>query len=475
MAISRRKLLALTGGTAAVAAAYPAAKYAGWANQDFGRDGYAADLPTAPTGESAWMNWSGLERSTPKQIFVPKSEDELAAFMATTDTPVRPVGAGHSFTGLVPSEGTIVDISRLSDLISHDKAAGTITFGAGIRLRRSSQKMSKLGLGWPNLPDIDVQTLAGAFSTATHGTGINFRALHDHITGFRLITPAGEVKDVTRASDPDLFAAGKVSLGALGIITRYTIKPVKSFNLRRKMWIEPINDLVDRAEEYMKAHRHFEFYFVPNTGYGAGISHDLHDGPVTGKTESEDDELLSQLAMLRDQLGWAPWLRRKTVQALMPTGLVEDVSDESWRLLATARPMKFNEMEYHLPVENGLPTLRRIITYLDARKDVYYPVEVRWTGQDDAMISPFNDGPRLSIATHADAGEPFDYLLNDIQPLHRDAGGRPHWGKLHTLGLAELRALYPSFDHFNQIRRDLDPTGKMLNAHLATLFGETLS
>lgn len=472
MAISRRKLLALTGGTAAVAAAYPTLKYADWAGKEFGRADYDPNLPDAPAGETGWMNWSGLQRATPQQIFVPKTEGELAQFMRDTQASVRPVGAGHSFTALVPSEGAIVDISRLSDVISHDVAAGTVTVGAGLRLRRSSQKLAKLGMAWPNLPDIDVQTLAGAFSTATHGTGLHFQAIHDQIEGFRLVTPAGEIIDVTRASHPDLFSAGKVSLGALGIITQYTLKMVKSYNLRRRMWIEPIDDLVNRAEEYVAQHRNFEFYFVPNTGYGAGISHDLHDGPVTGKGQSEDDTLLQDLAMLRDQLGWAPWLRRKTVQAMMPTGVIEDVSDESWRLLATSRPMKFNEMEYHLPVEEGLPTLRKVISYLDSRKDVYYPVEVRWTGADDAMLSPFNDGPRLSIATHADAGEAFAYLLDDIQPLHRAAGGRPHWGKLHTLGQAELRGLYPQFDRFNQIRRELDPTGKMLNPHLAKLFGE---
>lgn len=468
MALSRRKLLLLAGGAAA---AYPTAKYAMWQGEDFTRADFNPDLPVAPDGETAWMNWSGLQRSTPKQIFVPKSEDELADFMATTEDRVRPVGAGHSFTGLVPSEGTIVDISRLAGIISEDKQAGTITLGAGTRLRRSSQLMSKLGLGWQNLPDIDVQTLAGACSTATHGTGLKFRALHDHIVGFRLITPNGEIKDVTAQSDPDLFSAGKVSLGALGIITSYTIKPVKSFNLHRKMWIEPIDELVARADEYVEKHRHFEFYFVPNTGYGAGISHDLHEGPVTGREKSEDDDLLNQLLLLRDQFGWAPWLRRKTVQALMPTGVVEDFSDESWRLLSTARPIKFNEMEYHMPRENGLADLKELIKFMDSRKDVYFPVEVRWTDGDDAMISPFNGGPRLSIACHAAAHEKLDYFYDVIEPLHREHGGRPHWGKLNSLDHEDFAALYPEFDRFNAIRQSLDPAGKMLNPLLAKTFG----
>ena len=233
-----------------------------------------------------------------------------------------------------------------------------------------------------------------------------------------------------------------------------------------------IAGLMEQAEALASQHRNFEFYYFPHTGLAAGISHDLHEGPVTGKGESEDDSTLEDLKALRDSMGWSPWLRRKIIGAALPRGVVEDVSDSSYKLLATTRPIKFNEMEYHLPRANGLKGLREVIARLEKRKDVFFPMEVRFIAPDDAWLSPFRDGPRLSIAIHAAVDEPYDYFFSDIEPIHRANGGRPHWGKHHSLGHADLTALYPKFGDFLALRRELDPAGKLLNPHLAHLFGE---
>lgn len=472
MKITRRRALIGLGGAAL---AVPAIQYGRWQARDFDRPGFSPDLPAPPEGEQAWSNWSGLQQATPQSIFVPKSEDELAAMMRTAPGPIRPVGSGHSFTALVPSEGTIVDISRLSGLISADPASGQATLGAGTRLRHAARLLSEVGLGFPNMPDIDVQTLAGSFSTATHGTGRSLKALHDTVAGFRLVTPRGEILDVTRAGNPDLFQAGKVSLGALGVITQVTLDLVPSYALKKTAIIVPIEKILNEAEALSHAHRHFESLLLPHTGHALLLVHDLHEGPVTGRPPSLDDDSLADLKMMRDHLGWWPWARQQAFGAFLATQpeerLTEISTDEYWKLLTTSRPTKFNEMEYHVPVENGLEALKQVIAVLERRKDTYYPVEFRYTGQDDAWLSPFNDGVRNSIAVHAQASEPFEYLLEQIEPLLRQAGGRPHWGKLHTLGRADFAALYPEFEAFNAIRAALDPEGKMLNPHLQTLFG----
>lgn len=473
MSFSRRKLLMLGGGAAALAA-IPVGQHVAWGMKDFTRDDYAPGLPETPAGEKAWTNWSGIARATPKDIFVPSDEDALAEFILKANGRVRPVGSGHSFTSLVPCEDTIVDVSRFAGVYSYDTETQTATIGAGTRLRQAARDLAAVGLAFHNLPDIDVQTLAGMFSTATHGTGLKLKALHDQIIGFRIVLANGEVRDVTRTSDPDLFSAGKVSLGALGVITQYTLQLTTAFNLRRRVWVEEIDSIVDRAEDLAAQHHAFEFYYFPNTGYAAGISHDVFDGEIKGRAPSEDEDLLADLKDLRDMFGWQPWLRRKIIGGAIPKGVVEDVTDESWRLLSTSRPTKFNEVEYHIPHKNGVKAIRDTIAFLDARKDVYFPAEFRWTGQDDAMLSPFNDGTRVSIATHAAVDEPYQYLLDDLQPIHRANGGRPHWGKLHSLGKEELSDLYSDFDTFLDIRRALDPQGKFLNAHLADLFGETV-
>lgn len=474
MALSRRRMLQAGAGLV-VAGAIPTGMHIAWNGRSFEREGYVPGLPEAPDGETSWMNWSGIERATPKAIEFPASDEALADLLRSTDLRVRPVGAGHSFTGLAPSEGLMINLSGMEGLLGYDPATGHATFAAGTRLYHAAEELDRLGRAFPNLPDINVQTLAGSFSTATHGTGNTLTALHDYIVSFRMVTASGEILDVD-ASQPDLFEAGKVSLGALGVMTQYTLKTVPSFRLNRKVTALPVEDFLDQIEALGQAHRNFEFYYLPGTGKVASITHDLVEGeggaPPEPADGSEDDELLQGLNELRDTFGWFPWLRRKIAGAALPSGVVEDVTDESWALLATTRPTRFIEMEYHLPRENGVDTVRKIIRALDHRKEVFFPMEYRHIAPDTAWLSPFNDGPRSSIAVHAAANERYDYFFTGIEPIHRAAGGRPHWGKLHSLGRAELEALYPKFGDFMALRRELDPAGQFLNPHLAKLFGE---
>ncbi len=473
MGVSRRRLLQAGGSAAALAAVgVPAVQHFSWGGKDFVREGYTPDLPDAPPGEQAWMNWSGIVRATPRQIGYPSSEEEVAEVVGTTPLRIRPVGSGHSNTGLAPSEGAMLDISALEGLYAYDAQTGRATFGAGTRLFQAASELAERGRAFANLPDIDVQTLAGSFSTATHGTGNALTALHDYIVGFRIVSASGDIWEVSEARDPDLFAAGKVSLGALGIITQYTVETVPAFNLRRRVWIEPVGPFLDRVEELGETHRNFEFFYSPGTGYVAAVSHDRHEGPVTGKADSEDDDFLASLKELRDTFGWWPWIRRRIAQSAFPTGTIEDVSDESWRLLSTTRPTKFNEMEYHLPRDEGVKTVRTVIDMLDRHKDAFFPIEYRHIAPDAAWLSPFNGGPCASIAIHAAVDEPYRYFFTDFEPVFRAAGGRPHWGKLHSLGKAELSALYPDYERFLALRREMDPAGKFLNPHLAILFGE---
>lgn len=474
MAISRRRLL--QGGTlVAGASAIPIGQHIAWNGRDFTREGYSPDYPDAPAGEESWMNWSGAQRATPKRMASPQTEAELAELISATPHRIRPRGSGHSFSGLVPSEGTIVDVSYLSGFRGYDADTGTVRFGAGTTLFQTASKLNELGRAFPNLPDIVDQTLAGSFSTATHGTGATLTALHDYIEGFRLVTASGEIWDVSRQNNPELFAAGKVGLGALGVITEYEMRTVPAFNLRRILAAEPIEQVLDEAQERADTYRNFEVFYLPGTGVAASLRHDLYEGDLTGVQPSDDDEILAGLKQLRDGFGWWPWLRRRLAQSALPNGVLEDVSDASFELLATTRPIKFNEMEYHLPREEGIAVLRKVIAKMDAKKSAFFPMEIRFVASDDAWLSPFHAGPSLSIAIHAAVDEPYDYFFTEFEPIFRAHGGRPHWGKWHSQTRDTLRSLYPQYDAFTALRRELDPNGKFLNPHLADLFGEVFN
>lgn len=471
-ALSRRRIL-ISAGLLGSAIGLPALFNWRWAKREFVRPDYDSSLHEAPSNRVSWMNWSGVQRSTPLDIVSPTTEDELADFVKSTKHTIRPIGSGHSSTGLGATDGHILTCNSLSGLRTFDKKTGLAKLGAGTLLFEAYNQLADKERAFSNLPDIDVQSLAGAFSTGTHGTGLTQPALHDHIEGFRIVTANGEILDVSKESHPELFDAGRVSLGALGIITEYTLKTVPKFKLHRRTIVEKIDDILDQLDERTENHRNFEFFYLPGTGLGLVILHDETNEPNSPPVENKDDDSLESLKMLRDQFGWAPWLRRSITQANFPTGEIENHIGWSHDLLSTERPTRFNEMEYHLPRDEGPKVIRKVIKMLEKRGDAFFPVEYRNTAPDKAWLSPFQGEAKASIAIHAAVDEHFNYFYQDFEPVFLQHGGRPHWGKLHSLKFEQFKSLYPNIKSFVNLRKDLDPNGKFLNPHLRDILGVT--
>lgn len=459
--ISRRKALqaasgvALAGALHAHAVRAPAPPFAG-----------AAHSPGV-----AWRNWSGSSSGVAASLQTPAHVAALQDLLGSTAGSVRCVGAGHSFTPLVPTDGVLVSLDRLSGLVHHDNTALSATFWAGTRLALLSRQLDQAGLGLRNLPDIDVQSFAGAISTATHGTGAQLPAMHADVLALQLVRADGTLLECSPTHQPDLFAAAQVSLGSLGVITQATARVLPSFNLRRRVWLKPVDVLLEQAPELARQHRHFEFYYLPFTGYAAGIAHDIHTGSDILQPDSADEDMLRELRRLRDWLGRFPDLRRWVAQKLIDPAQTEVAQDRSWKLLSTQRPTKFNETECHVPRELGIACVREVIQTLERRNEVFFPMEFRFIQGDSAWLSPFYQRDSCSIAVHAAVGEPYDYLVREIAPVFRKFQGRPHWGKLHGHTAHDLPGLYPRWKDFLEVRAHLDPKGRMLNPHLRTVFG----
>jgi len=428
--------------------------------------------PAAATAALPWRNWSGLQHCQPRLLATPADEAELRAVLrASGGTGLRCVGAGHSFTALVPTDATLLSLDAMSAFVGTDDAAQTATLQAGMRLAVLSQELDARGLALRNLPDIDVQSFAGAISTGTHGTGLALPAMHAEVTALHLVTANAEAIECSATREPELFAAARVSLGCLGVISEATVRTVPAFNLHRRVFLRPLAAMLDEAPALARRHRNFEFYVLPFTGYAAGIANDLYEGSDTMQPPSADEDMLRDLRRLRDWLGWFPALRRRVAAALIDGDQTEEAKNRSWRLLSTQRPTRFNETEYHVPQAQGIACLREVIAALERRNDVFFPLEFRFVPADDAWLSPFHGRDSCSIAVHAAVGEPHDYLLSQIGPIFRKYQGRPHWGKLHDRGPAELAALYPRWNDFLALRARLDPQGRLLNPYLRQLFG----
>jgi FAD-linked oxidoreductase len=430
--------------------------------------------PSPPTtdakGHLLWRNWSGVQHAYPAARVAPKTEDEVAAALKTAVAPIRPVGAGHSFTALVPTAGTLVSLDSLSGIIAWEGDEAIVA--AGTRLGALGPALAAKGRAMANLPDINKQALAGALATGTHGTGATIKALHGDVTALRLITPKGEVIDCGERRNADVFQAAKVSLGALGVITQVRLKTTANRRLERNVWLEPFEDALAKAEERWARHRNFEFYAVPFTGLAACISHDATDAPAIPRGPDQDTVFLDALKGLRNLLGFSAPLRKAAARALLGGTKPEKAIDEGWKLLSTERPVRFNEMEFHLPAGVQLKALAEVVAAIEkARPDVFFPIECRRIAPDDAWLSPFQGEPRGSIAVHAHYKDEFAFLYTLIEPIFRRYDGRPHWGKLHSVTGDQLAGLYPRWNDFLKVRAALDPDGRMLNPYLKGLFG----
>jgi FAD-linked oxidoreductase len=426
--------------------------------------------PSVKDGKVLWRNWSGIQHSYPAQRLAPKDEGELAAAIVTAPAPVRVVGSGHSFTGLIPTDGTLVTLDAMSGITGWDGDRAQVM--AGTRLGALGPALAGKGRAMANLPDINKQSLGGALGTGTHGTGRTIKAIHGDVAALTLVTATGKVIEADARRRPDVLAAAQVSLGALGVITRATLNTTANRRLKRQVWVEPLEESLAKAEERWAKHRNFEFYAVPFTGLAANISHDETDAAATVRPPSQDDAFLEVLRSLRNLLGFSTGMRKAAAKALLGGTAPETAIDEGWKLLSTERPVRFNEMEYHLPAEVHLKVLAEVVALIEKeRPDVFFPIEVRRIAPDDALLSPFQGGERGSIAVHAHYKDDYRLLFELVEPVFLRNGGRPHWGKLHSLKGAQLAALYPRWGEFLEVRRELDPDGRLLNPYLKALFG----
>ena len=423
--------------------------------------------------QPAWQNWSGGQRAQPSAKWSPQDEDELRQGVRDAAS-VRVVGAGHSFSPLVPTSGAILSLDHLSGLISHDTQKQQARLWAGTRLFDAGPLLHGIGQSMPNLGDIDRQSLAGALSTATHGTGITLPCIAAGATALRLVTAQGDVLECSRDRDGDLFRAAAVSLGTLGVITQVTLQNVPAYRLHERVQLLPLDQLLPEMDTWVRQHRHFELLVFPFSRLAIVKTLDLTEEPPTGATQGAD----SDDAMLRlscELTRWLPGLGHR-LQAMIGR-FIQPTERVNWshKIFASARNVRFNEMEYQVPLATGASCLDEVCKAVSKSKiGVFFPIEFRFVAADDYWLSPFQSAigeARCSISVHQYHKQDYRPLFAVAEPVLRRHNGRPHWGKLHTVDSADLHALYPDLERFLRLRNELDPRGKFLNPYLRQLFG----
>ncbi len=425
---------------------------------------------------STWQNWAGNVRTSPSGRASPTTVAEVADVVTTaaaTGSSVKCVGAGHSFTPAAATDGVLVsldDLTGIESIVPTRDAAGRVdgadvTVWAGTRLHRLAPLLWDLGLSQPNLGDFAEQSLAGAVSTGTHGTGTGFPGLPATVVGLQLVTADGSVLTCSRESDPEVFESARLGLGALGIITKMTIRCVPAFVLRAEESPWTLSAAVADLEGFARSADHAEFFWFPHTDCisvkrNTRLPGDADLAPVGRMQELVSDQLLSneafeaicRVATRRPSL--TPRLNRIACRALS----ARSYRDRGYRVFASPRRVRFREMEYAVPVEAAAAVLRDLRTAIDRSGVVTpFPVEVRFSAGDDVWLSTAYQRDVCYIAVHQYHRMDHTEYFRFAEEIFLAADGRPHWGKMHTRTAVDLAPALEHYDDFVAVRDRLDP------------------
>ncbi|GAB6927822.1 D-arabinono-1,4-lactone oxidase [Paenibacillus sp. JCM 10914] len=431
--------------------------------------------------QSMWSNWSGSVQARPQIVLNPASIDDvvkLVQMCRQEGRRLRVVGSGHSFTPIAASEDCLVSLDHMQGLVHVDTQSRTAKVWAGTKLKLLGELLFQHGLAQENLGDIDVQSIAGAISTGTHGTGRTFGNISTQVVGFTVVTGTGEVMECTAESDLKRFKALQVSLGTLGIIVQITLRLEPAYRLEYVSRRVTLDECLQQQAQWAEANRHFEFYWFPYALPCQIKTMNLtQDEPKDHPVKDYINEVLVENTLF----GWVSELCRKVPQT---STLVSRFSasqvplgrkvHHSHKLFATQRLVRFNEMEYNLPAEAMNAVIEEMRIELSRKPyRVHFPVECRYAKGDDIWLSPAYGRDSAYIAIHMYRGMPHAEYFNAMERIFLRYGGRPHWGKMHSLEAAQLQEMYPMWESFQQVRHELDPDGIFLNDYVGKLFGIT--
>src|SRR5712691_8016191 len=434
--------------------------------------GRAGERPASMTGDARadpaaaqWRNWAGNVAARPRRIATPRSAVQVAEEVtraAADGLTVRMTGSGHSFTPAAVTEGVLLRPGGLTAIRSVDTRAGLVTVEAGCPLHKLNAQLLSRGLALANMGDIQVQTAAGAVQTGTHGTGRDVGGMAAQVAGLEMVLADGTIVTCSADTNPEMFAAARVGLGALGVLTAVTFRVVPAFLLEAREQPMRWTEVISRLDDLTRDNEHFEFFWFPHTDGCLTKRNNRTAGParpLSGLRYRLDDEFISNtLFGITCRLGHRFPGMIKPVNKVAGRALsARCYSDASHRVFTSPRRVRFKEQEYAIPRESLAGALREVRGLLERRAwRISFPIEVRITPGDDPWLSTGYGRDSAYIAFHVFHASPHEDYFRETEAVLTAAGGRPHWGKMHTRDAAYLRAAYPRFGDFTALRDRLD-------------------
>ncbi|WP_409469221.1 D-arabinono-1,4-lactone oxidase [Streptomyces sp. HC307] len=435
---------------------------------------------TASGKNGTWRNWGGTVTARPVRAVMPASVEELSAAVARAaedGLKVKAVGTGHSFTSIAATDGVLIRPQLLTGIRNIDRDAGTVTVEAGTPLKRLNMALAREGLSLTNMGDIMEQTVSGATSTGTHGTGRESASIAAQIKALELVTADGSVLTCSEKENPEVFAAARIGLGALGIITAITFAVEPIFLLTAREEPMSFDRVTSTFDELWAENEHFEFYWFPHTGSTNTKRNNRSAGPErpVGQLKGwfEDEFLSNGVFQVANWVGRAAPATIPAIAQISSKALsARTYTDIPYKVFTSPRRVRFVEMEYAVPREAAVETLRELKAMVDrSRLRISFPVEVRTAPADDITLSTASDRDTAYIAVHMFQGTPYQAYFTAAERIFTAHEGRPHWGKVHTRDAEYFARAYPRFGEFTALRDRLDPERRFQNDYLRRVLG----
>ena len=428
---------------------------------------------------STWTNWTGDQSCRPAAYERPRHVEDVRTALehaAERKWTVRVAGAGHSFNDGVVTDGLLLSLEDM-DGVDFDESNGTVRVQAGATIKDLNERLDERGMALENLGDIDVQSLAGATATGTHGTGVRLRNISAGIESIEIVAADGTVRELDERSDPNAWRAARISLGALGVITAMTLRTVPAFSLRAVDRSELLESVLESLDDRVDSNDHFEFFVFPYSDRVMTRTNNRVDEPP--RTRSGAAEWFRDVFVVNTLFGLVCRTGRRFHGAIPTLNRISARFsgapariDRSFRVFASPRLVRFTETEYAFRREDCVEAVREVKRMIERNGyDVPIPLEVRFAASDDAFLAPTYGRETCHLSAHMFEGMEWRPYFAEFERIMDHLDGRPHWGKRHFQTATTLRARYPRWDDFQSVRKRLDPEGMFANEHVRRVLG----
>lgn len=409
-------------------------------------------------------NWSGLEKWSPNEMLFPDSEEAIQKIVKRAldeKKKIRVIGSGHSFTKLCITDHILISLDKYQGIVQVDKSKNQAIVKGGTKLKKLGQLLHTEGLAMENLGDIDAQSIAGTISTGTHGTGTSFGTISTQVRAIRFVNGSGEIVQCSEENNRELFKAAQVSLGVLGIITQITLQCMPSYKLKMEYNKSTLTEVLKNYKTLNQEIRNFECYWMPYTDAVLTKKASITNNEIDkiGLSSFFQEVILENVGfkILCELANWFPSKNRwvsKTSAATLGHHVKTAYSHQTY---ATVRAVKFNEMEYNIPVDAYAEVMKAVQDSFEENDfRVHFPIENRFVKGDDIYLSPAYGRDSAYIACHVYSKKPFHEYFKKMEDIFKAYDGRPHWGKLHTRTAREFHEIYPMMNEFLKHRKEHD-------------------